>query len=148
MSIYGLLIGSVILGTTEAAEAPYSGWVLLPAEVGLGWQSTDGGATFTPPAEAPQQRRISPLAFRRRFTSNERAAIERAATDDPTGSETARNISAALRSDMRNQEQARFIDLDDADVLAGLGALEALGLIASGRAAAIQSAPVQPGERP
>jgi hypothetical protein len=100
--------------------------------------------------ETPQQpdpRHISPLALRRRFTLAERSAIEWAAVDRADTSEKQRKDAALLRACLKDQEQAGFIDLDDADVATGVRLIEELQLIAPGRASEILGAPVQPGER-
>lgn len=101
-------------------------------------------------AALPQQapRKITPLAFRRRFTKVERASIEWAAVDKADQPDAQRQLAAALRADLKDQEQAQFIDLDEADVALGLQTLEAIGLLAVGRAAAITGAPVLPEELP
>lgn len=96
----------------------------------------------------PDPRHISPLALRRRFTLTERSAIEWAAVDRADTSEKQRKDAAMLRACLKDQEQAGFIDLDDADVAAGVRLIEDLQLIAPGRASEILGAPVQPGERP
>ena len=100
------------------------------------------------PAEAPAARRLSVLAFRRRFTPAERAAIEWAAVDRADQPDAARRQAAALRATLADQAAAKFIDLDDADTIAGVQTLEAAGLIAAGRAADILDAPVDPEELP
>ena len=97
---------------------------------------------------AQLQRRVSVLAFRRRFTSAERAAIEWAAVDRADQPSAQRQQAAALRATLADQAAATFIDLDDADTAEGVQALEAMGLIAAGRAATIIGAPVQPQELP
>lgn len=99
------------------------------------------------PNPAPLARHITPLAFRRRFTKAERAAVEWAAVDKSDRPEAERQMAAALRADLKDQEQAKFIDLDDPDLIEGVATLEAYGLIAEGRATEILSAPVQAGER-
>lgn len=96
----------------------------------------------------PDPRHITPLALRRRFTLAERSAIEWAAVDRADTSEKQRKDAAMLRACLKDQEQAGFIDLDDADVAAGVRLIEELQLIAPGRASEILGAPVQPGERP
>ena len=88
-------------------------------------------------------RRISKLAFRNRFTKAEKAGIEFAALDDPTAPIAQRQQAAALRADLKDQEQATFINLDDEDTRTGVLTLEAAGLIAAGRAVEILDAPVQ-----
>lgn len=96
----------------------------------------------------PVERRVSALAFRRRFTKAERAAIEWAAVDRAEDTLQQRMQAAALRADLKDQESAQYIDLDAADTVQGVVALEEAGLIDVGRAAQILSAPVEPEERP
>lgn len=103
---------------------------------------------FVAPAPQPEQRQITKLAFRNRFTRAEKATLEIAALDDPAAPMAQRQQSAALRADLKDQESATFIDLDRADTRAGVQALEAAGLLAAGRALEILDAPVQPHERP
>ena len=98
-------------------------------------------APTQPLGESP--RRISKLAFRNRFTKAEKAGIEFAALDDPTAPIAQRQQAAALRADLKDQEQATFINLDDEDTRTGVLTLEAAGLIAAGRAVEILDAPVQ-----
>ena len=92
-------------------------------------------------------RRITKLAFRNRFTKAEKAGIEFAALGDPTAPIAQRQQAAALRADLKDQEQATFINLDDEDTRTGVLTLEAAGLIAAGRAVEILDAPVQDKER-
>ena len=92
-------------------------------------------------------RRVTKLAFRNRFTKAEKAGIEFAALDDPTAPIAQRQQAAALRADLKDQDQATFIDLDDEDTRTGVLTLEAAGLIAAGRAVEILDAPVQDKER-
>ena len=99
------------------------------------------------PTPATAERRITKLAFRNRFTKAEKAGIEFAALDDPTAPIAQRQQAAALRADLKDQEQATFIDLDDEDTRTGVLTLEAVVLIAAGRAVEILDAPVQDKER-
>ena len=87
------------------------------------------------------------MAFRNRFSKVERAGIEFAALDDPSAPMAQRQQAAALRADLKDQEQAMFIDLDDPDTRSGVLTLGTLGLIAVGRAAEILDAPVLEAER-
>ena len=109
----------------------------------------DGHYRLVPdvPTPAPEDRRITKLAFRNRFTKAEKAGIEFAALDDPTAPTAQRQQAAALRADLKDQEQATYVDLDDEDSRAGVLTLEAVGLIAAGRAVEILDAPVQDKER-
>lgn len=114
----------------------------------LGKRHDEATGTWVAPPAPPQQRRVSVLAFRRRFTKAERAAIEWAAVDRAEDTLQQRMQAAALRADLKDQESAQYIDLDDADTVQGVLALEEAGLIDVGRAAQILSAPVEPEERP
>lgn len=98
-------------------------------------------------APATADRRITKLAFRNRFTKAEKTGIELAALDDPTAPIAQRQQAAALRADLKDQDQATFIDVDDQDTRTGVLTLEAVGLIAAGRAVEILDAPVQDNER-
>jgi hypothetical protein len=91
-------------------------------------------------------RLVTKLAFRNRFTQAEKVAIEIAALDDPAAAMDARQQAAALRANIKDQENAEFIDLDFAATREGVQSLEAAGLIAAGRASEILDAPVQPNE--
>ena len=102
----------------------------------------------TPEPTQESFRRLSVTAWRRRFTRDERVAIEFAQLDDVTAPMQQRQIAAALRSDIRDQESTQYINLDDPDVLTGLQNLSALGLIAPTRVQEIQQPDAQPEERP
>lgn len=116
--------------------------------VGIGW-AWNGVQFLAPAPAAPVVKRIvSVLGFRRRFTPEERAAIEWAAVDRPDQPEAQRMQAAALRATLADQSAAKFIDLDDDDTAMGVQGLEAMGLLATGRAAEILGAPVQPLELP
>lgn len=112
---------------------------------------TIGGATVMmlgEPVEAmPAARHLSKLGFRNRFTRAEKVAIEMAALDNPAAPMAQRQQSAALRADLKDQQDAMFIDLDRAELREGVQALEAAGLLAAGRALQILDAPVQDLER-
>ncbi len=70
-----------------------------------------------------------------------------AALDDPSAVLEQRQASAALRANLADQRDATYIDLDRADTRAGVQQLEALGLLAAGRALAILDAAVTDDER-
>ena len=105
-----------------------------------------------PPEPEPQPvkvlRRVSVLAFRLRFTPAEKAAIEWAAVDRPELPEALRLQAAALRATLADQAAATFIDLDDPTTVGGVQGMEAMGLLAAGRAAEIMGAPLAPEELP
>ena len=105
-----------------------------------------------PPEPEPQPVEVSSivsvLGFRRRFTLTEKAAIEWAAVDRPDQPEAQRMQAAALRATLADQAAAQFIHLDDPATVVGVQGLEALGIIAPGRALEILTAPIQPEELP
>lgn len=125
-----------ILATPDFAQQHYPGR----------WRLAEQQEQPAPPHE--QHRHITPLAFRRRFTGPERAAIEWAAVDRADATSAERMQAAQLRSNLKDQELASFIDLDDPDVAAGVQLLEAFGLIADGRALQITDTPPRPDELP
>lgn len=92
--------------------------------------------------------RITRLAFRNRFTSAEKMALEMAALDDPTAPMAQRQQAAAIRASMADTAAATFIDLARPDTRAGVQMLEAGGLLAAGRALEILDAPIESHERP
>ena len=93
-------------------------------------------------------RRITRLAFRNRFTTPEKVALEIAGLDDPAAPMPARAQAAALRANQADLAAATFVDLDRPDTRAGVQMLEAAGLLAAGRALVILDAPVTTEERP
>lgn len=78
--------------------------------------------------------KITRLAFRTRFTSTEKASMEFAALDNPAASMQARQGAAMLRAYMADVSASTFIDLSRLDTRAGVLQLEAMKLLASGRA--------------
>jgi len=95
-----------------------------------------------PPAP-PAVRRITKLAFRNRFTAQEKVVIEIAGLDDPSAAMQVRAQAAAIRVNQADVSSATFIDLDRADTRAGVQALEAGGILSAGRAARILDDPIQ-----
>ena len=92
--------------------------------------------------------RITRLAFRNRFTSAEKVAIEFACLDDPAAPMPQRLQAAALRANQEDLAAATFVDLLRPDTRAGVQMLEAAGLLAEGRALEILDAQILPEERP
>lgn len=132
----GSAVVDTILATPEFAQQHYPGrWRIAEQQP-------------QPEPHQPTRRRITPLAFRRRFTAAERAAIEWAAVDRADATSGERQQAAQLRSTLKDQELASFIDLDDPDVAAGVQLLETVGLIADGRALQITDTPPRPDELP
>lgn len=87
-----------------------------------------GGVPDEARAAAAPSRGLSGYDFMMRFTEEERAAIRVAAAADP---------ASALADLYERQRSASAIHPGDPEVIGGLGTLEALGLIAQGRAAEI-----------
>ncbi len=109
----------------------------------MGEYRYEDGALVLAPAT-----RITRLAFRNRFTQVEKVILEMSALDDPAAPMAQRQQAATMRAYMADVNAATFIDLDRDDTRAGVQALEAAGLLASGRALEILDAPVQPHEKP
>lgn len=82
-------------------------------------------------------RHITLLALNLRFTRGERDAIRAAEITDPDVSDI-----------MYLMRQARYIDLDRVETIAGVNALGAKSLLGAGRATIILGAAVQDIERP
>lgn len=99
-------------------------------------------------AKAAAGHRITRLAFRNRFTTPEKAALELAALDDPAAGTPARMQAATLRAYLADLAAAMFVDVQRPDTRAGVELLETLGLLAAGRALTILDSPIQPRERP
>jgi hypothetical protein len=91
--------------------------------------------------------RMTVLAYRNRFTTAEKVAIEMAALDDPAADMAARTQAAAVRVYVQDLATAKYIDPSDEATRAGTLALEAAGLLAEGRALAILDAPIEAKER-
>lgn len=100
----------------------------------------DEPAPSTPP---PLERRITKLAFRNRFSQDEKIAIEIAALDAPAQSMQQRAMSAALRASQADVLAAQYIDLGREDTRHGVIALEQAGILSAGRALQILDAAIQ-----
>ncbi len=101
----------------------------------------EAAAPPPPPAPPVEPVRITKLAFRNRFTQAEKVAIEIASLDNPAAGMPQRAQAAALRASQQDVAVAQFIDLTRADTRAGVQMLEAVGLLAAGRAAEILDTP-------
>ena len=78
-------------------------------------------------------RRILPLAFRRRMTQEQRGALTLAAAAAMAASPP----DATLQVFIDDLSAARFVDLDDAETIGGVAAMQAAGLITAEQAAAL-----------
>lgn len=81
-----------------------------------------------PPAPAPARRWVSQADFKRRLTAPERIAIRAARSADPVVDDFVDIL-----------DSAPDVDLDDADLIAGLAYLVGLELLAEGRPAEIRA---------
>lgn len=153
MQRYAKIEGGIVANIIESDTDPdgdLGNWIQCPDNTGIGHSYDSETGEFKAPAApepVPELRRITPLAFRRRFTKAERAAIEWAAVDRSDAKPQERQMAAALRADLKDQEQATFIDLDDEDIAAGVQMLEQIGLLEKGRAAEIIGADIFESER-
>ena len=147
---YAIIENDTIINVAEADTPLAENWELLQEGAGIGWERADPSAPFEAPfvEPTPPDTRITKLAFRNRFTSAEKIAIEFACLDDPAAPMPQRLQSAALRANQADLAAATFVDLLRPDTRAGVQMLEAAGLLAAGRALEILDAPVTPEERP
>ena len=97
---------------------------------------------------AASNRHVTVLAFRNRFTVEEKIAIDIASIDNPTASLQTRSLQASLRVYQKDLDNATYVDLERADTQSGVTKLEQYGVIGTGRASEILNAPIQPIERP
>lgn len=140
MKTFALISGNTVVQIVEQDDTPTveGQWIEVTGLlVGPGF--TYDGTTFTPSVNN-EQRHITQLAFLNRFTDAEAVAIDLASIG-------ATVQAASLRRYMQKVNAAKFIDLNRTDTRAGVQALEAAGLLASGRAALILDAPIADSER-
>jgi hypothetical protein len=96
----------------------------------------------------PVNTKITVLALRNRFTTAEKVAIELASLDNPAEPLQQRQLAASLRVMSADLNVATYVDLARPDTIAGIQALETYGIIGSGRASQILTAPIQDNEIP
>jgi hypothetical protein len=116
--------------------------------VGVGWDWDGTSFSYTPDANqvilgealTPQPRHITQLAFLNRFTDAEAIAIDLASQGSTVQ-------AAAMRRYQAKVNAATYIDLDRQDTRDGVIALEALGLLGTGRALVILDDPILPEEK-
>ena len=136
---------SVLDGATATFEG---GSTVLDANCPTPPWAAEHVITPSEPDPSAQDSRITRLAFRERFTTAEKVALELASLDDPTAAPEARQMKAALRVYMKDLDSASWVDLQSAATRGGVTQLEMLGLIADGRATEILDAPARDEERP
>lgn len=133
----GRVENTVIADSVEQAQAAFKDATVIEAKKGgPGWVYSDGDV-FEPAPDPLLTTKITRLAFRRRLTVAERAAIEIASRgNNPSNAE--------LKVYMDDVMASTFVDLSRPETIAGVQALEAAGVLAPGRANQILTAPVQP----
>lgn len=117
---------------------------------GMGFESHDHTEEVLPHVPAPppsEDRRVTLLGFRNRFTKAEKIAIDLASIDNPAAPMAQRQMAASLRADIKDQENGSCTDLDLPETRDGVQQLEQFGLIAAGRAAVILDGPITEIER-
>ena len=92
-------------------------------------------------------RLITRLAFRNRFTQQEKTTIEFLSIDNPAATTQQRMQAAALRVYLQDIQASTFIDLERPDTRAGVLSLEQMQILATGRALQILDAPILEEER-
>lgn len=144
---WALIRAGAINTVVEQDDAPEleGHWVEVVGVYGPG--DLYDGEDFSRVGDA-RPRHITPRAFRARFTPQERAAIEFAATDDPNASQEDRLAAAGLRADLRETDASNYIDLGLVKSTNRLAPLVVLGVLAAGRPDEITDAIVQDSERP
>lgn len=84
--------------------------------------------------------RITVLAFRNRFTQQEKVAMDLASIDNPAATMQQRTLAASLRVAQADLNVATYVDTSRPDTIAGIQALETYGILGTGRANAILNA--------
>ena len=105
---------------------------------------------YIPPEEPIETRHpiITVFAFRKRFTTQERVAIERAALYNPADDEQTQQERAELRTLLNDLASARHIYLLHTELAAGMQFLVDRGLLAQTRVSEILSVTIDEEERP
>ncbi len=138
MRKYQLPNGNIIVAEQDFIDAVYPGAILLE----------EPQPEPNPEPEPELTTVVTRLAFRNRFTPAEKVGLELASLDDSLAPPEQRQQAATLRAFMKDVDAATFIDLSRPDTVAGVQTLEAMGLLAEGRATEILNAPVQAHEVP
>jgi hypothetical protein len=93
-------------------------------------------------------RHISKQALRARFTQAEKIAFEMAQIDDPNATRDVRVAAASVRVLEKDMNAGAFVDLNGPNTQALIRGLQALGVIAAGRADEIIWGDIAPDEVP
>lgn len=114
-----------MVSVENADPIPSAGWH---------YKETPEGVYFTEPAPevVDYGTKITHYAMRKRFTFEERVAIETASDSDKS-----------VKTLLKDMDSAKFIDLSISEINQGIQMLEQKGLLAAGRADEIINKPVQ-----
>lgn len=128
-----------LIGGSRVLECDYQpSWVVQPVQV---------TPEIPEPLPVSTDMRITKLAFRNRFTSEEKIKLELSSIDDPSASIEIRQMQAAIRVYMKDLDSATWVDMSSTNTITGLNQLELMGLINHGRATEIINGPIQEWER-
>lgn len=113
------------------------------------WPSTDGFPDIEtiPELDETEIPFITNLSIINRFTSKEYGKIEIASIDDISADPATRAFQSSLRRMLRQIETARYIDLDNDDLIGAFKQLQSLGFLTSERAQEILSKDISPDEK-
>lgn len=103
---------------------------------------------LTSAAPSAEPRLITQLAFWRRVPDAVAVALEMASLDNPNDAIEARTLAASIRVGMKKLSAARYINLDDDELKAKLGAFVGLGILKDEQLQAILTAPITEDEKP
>lgn len=130
MMKWALIVGGVVTETTETDPAgryhPDLDWREAPPDVSESWTYSNGvfaGPVVAPSVPAAPIRRITALAFRRRLSPSRRAEITMAASAAMDGG------NAMLQVWLDDLAASLVVELDGAELLAGVSAMFGAGLI-------------------
>ena len=91
---------------------------------------------------------ITRRAFRARFTMDERVNMDITSIDNPSATLQERQVSAAVRTLMKDVDDALYIDLQNQALIDGMAALVKFGIVTQERATVIMTTPIAQDERP
>ena len=109
-------------------------------------QALDEWITANP--EMARDRHVTVLAFRNRFTQNEKVTMDMASIDNPAAPMQSRQLAAVLRVTMKDTDAAMYIDLNRSETRAGVIMLETYKIIGVGRSTEILDSIIKDTERP
>lgn len=139
MSRFAQVSNGVVVYVVDANSPPGADWVECTGiHVGPGY--THNGSVFSAPVIV--YKKIRADAFWERFSNAELVAYDVAMQHDPAASNSAKNAAAKLRIFQRDTDTSGYRKLTANKVVNAVNDLEAAGILASGRAAAILTTPI------